>query len=109
VSTSGGSGTLTITETGGALTAAYAATPFVQGSLKFVATTGSAAAPTTANETMQVACIGSAGASAMDSVPVSSSTLTIDGSWVVLSFVGNMPASGDCAGAVTSVSVLCAK
>jgi hypothetical protein len=112
---SGGTGTLTITESeGDVLTAAHADDLFVEGALQFVAKTGSAAVPATTNETMQVTCVGSAGPPpdggyAMASVSVTASTLTIDGNWILLSFVGNMPPGSSCAGAVTSGTVLCAK
>ncbi len=98
-SLSGGSGTLAITRKGNLLTAAYADDPFVTGSLNFVATTNNAAVPATANETMQVACSGGP----VSAVPVSSSTLTTDGSSVVLSFAGI-----GCGGSEMRVSLLCA-
>jgi hypothetical protein len=96
---SSGSGTLTITKGGNLLTATYADDPFVHGSLDFVAITNNAAVPATANQTMQVACFRSP----MSALPVSSSTLTIDGSSVVLSFIGS-----SCGGAEMTVSLLCA-
>jgi hypothetical protein len=111
-SAAAGSGALTITETGGVLTAAYAKDPYVQGSLAFVATTGSAALPAVANETMQVVCIGASVPSDFtpSSLPVTSSTLTIDGSSAVLSFVGTLASGGSgCVGAETTVSLLCGK
>jgi hypothetical protein len=105
-------GKLTITETGGVLTAAYANDLYVEGSLKFVATTQSAAVPATANQTMQVVC-GNPSAKTGDpppsTLPVTSSTLTIDGSYVVLSFAGDMTSNSSCPGAETFVSVLCSK
>jgi hypothetical protein len=105
-------GKLTITETGGVLTAAYANDSNVAGSLQFVATTQSAAVPATTNQTMQVLCSNpwaQTGNPAPSSLPVTSSTLTIDGSYVVLSFAGDMTASSSCPGAETFVSVLCSK
>jgi hypothetical protein len=109
----GGTGTLTITEAGGVLTAAYADDVFIEGSLQFTAKTEGAAAPTTSNETMQVFCPGSGNpppdGGNLYPMLVTASSLTIDGSWVVLSFVGDMPSSSGCAGLTTSVSVLCAR
>jgi hypothetical protein len=109
---SGGMGTLTITETGSVLTAAYADDSLVEGSLQFVPTTDSTAVPATSNETMQVFCVGSPvppDGGYISPTLVTASTLTIDGNWVVLSFVGSMSPSSSCAGVTTSVSVLCAK
>ena len=109
----GGTGTLTITEAGGVLTAAYADDMFVDGALQFTVRTEGAAVPTTANETMQVVCVGSADppldGGGLSTMLVTASSLTIDGSWVALSFVGSMTPSSGCAGVTTSVSVLCAK
>jgi hypothetical protein len=108
-------GKLTITETGGVLTAAYADDTYVTGSMQFVATTRSAAGPASTSQTIQVYCDnpvstpgGNPGAP-LDTLPVTSSTLTIDGSSVVLSFAGTMGAASGCAGAQTFVSILCAK
>jgi len=105
-------GKLTITETGGILTAAYANDSNVEGSLQFVATTETAAVPATTNQTMQVVCNNPwsmAGSQPPSTLPVTSSTLTIDGSYVVLSLAGDMTASSTCPGAETFVSVLCSK
>jgi len=105
-------GQLTITETGGVLTAAYANDSNVAGSLQFVATTESAAVPATTNQTMQVVCNNpwtQAGTQAPSTLPVTSSTLTIDGSYVVLSFAGDMTPSSACPGAESFVSVLCSR
>jgi hypothetical protein len=105
-------GRLTITETGGVLTAAYANDSNVEGSLQFVATTQSAAVPATTNQTMQVVCnnpYAQTGSPAPSTLPVTSSTLTIDGNYVVLSFAGDMTSSSSCPGAETFVSVLCSK
>jgi len=100
-----GWGALTITKTGNLLTASYADDVEVSGTLDFVATTNNAAFPATPNETMQVECLGGAiGAPPVSqALPVSSSTLTLDGSLVVLSFAGI-----GCGGAQMNVSLLCA-
>jgi hypothetical protein len=105
-------GKLTITETGGVLTAAYANDSNASGSLQFVATTDTAAVPASTNQTMQVVCNNPwvmAGPQPASTLPVISSTLTIDGSYVVLSFAGDMTPSSTCPGAETFVSVLCSK
>ncbi len=105
-------GKLTITEMDGVLTAAYANDSFVEGSLQFVATSESAAVPATTNQMMQVLCSNpwaQAGTQVPSMLPVTSSTLTIDGSYVVLSFAGDMTSSSTCPGAETFVSVLCSK
>jgi hypothetical protein len=104
----GGAGTLTITAAGGVLTAAYADDTFVQGSLQFVTTTDGTAAPAISNETMEVFCVESR-APGLDKMVVTASTLKIDGSWIVLSFVGSMSPGSGCAGGTTSVSILCAR
>jgi hypothetical protein len=100
-----GSGALTITKTGNLLTASYADDAEVSGTLDFVATTNNAAFPATPNETMQVECLAdSIGAAPVSqALPVSSSTLTLDGSLVVLSFAGI-----GCGGDQVNVSLLCA-
>lgn len=90
-----GSGTLTITETCGVLTAA--STGGFHGSLEFVPTTNGAAAPATPNQSVQVQW------PSPYTLPVTSSTLTIDGNSVVLSAVGGNGSSE------TVVSLLCAK
>ena len=92
------------------LTATYADSAIV-GSLGFVAVTDGAAVPSTTNETMQIQCdslgtlagpgTGPFVTSAAASVPVTSSTLALDGDHVVLGFAG----SG--CGESFSVSVLC--
>ena len=108
----GGTGTLTITEAGGVLTATYEDDVFVGGSLQFTASTEGAAVPATSNETMQIFCPSadpSPDGGNMSPVLVTASSLTIDGSWVVLSFVGDTSPDGDCAGTATSVSVLCGR
>jgi hypothetical protein len=77
-----------------------------------VATTAGAAVPAVADQTMQVACSDpwtQPGSQAPSTLPVKSSTLTIDGSYVVLSFTGDMTPSSTCPGAETFVSVLCSK
>jgi len=105
-------GKLTITETGGVLTATYANDSYVEGSLQFVATTQGAAVPATTNQTMQVVCnnpYAPTGNPSPSSLPVTSSTLTIDGSYVVLSFAGDMTSSSSCPGAETFVTLLCGK
>ena len=110
ISITGGDGTLTVTQTGPVLTAAYADSNVV-GSLGFVAVTDGAAVPSTTNETMQIQCdsvnpafpgSGPPLTSAATSVPVTSSTLALDGDHVVLGFAGS-----GCAGESFSVSVLC--
>jgi hypothetical protein len=109
-------GTLTITDAGdGVLTAAYANDMFVEGSMQFVATTGHAAVPATTNQTMQVSCsnpwapVTGNGNPVLESMPVTASTLTLDGSWVVLSVFGEMTSSSTCPGAETFVSLLCSR
>ncbi len=62
---------------------------------------------------MQVRCTGAAVRAPKSddehTVSVTGSTLTMDGSSVVVSFVGTMPAGSGCVGAETAVSLLCAK
>jgi hypothetical protein len=105
-------GTLTMTQAGGVLTAAYANDLFVQGSMQFVAATPTAAFPAVANQTMQVECnnpYDSETNTPMSPLPVTSSTLTLDGSYLVLSLFGDMTSTSTCPGAETFVSVLCSK
>jgi hypothetical protein len=105
-------GTLTITETSGTLAATYAKDSFVEGSMQFVATTSSAAVPATADQTMQVLCFNPTSTDptpTLSSLPVTSATLTLDGNWVVLSLVGEMPSTSACPGAQTFVSLYCSR
>jgi hypothetical protein len=105
-------GKLTVTESVGVLTAVYADDMFVAGTMQFVPTTRNAAGPASTNGAMQVYCYDPVGGSPnapLETLPVTSSTLTIDGSSVVLSFAGTMAAGGQCVGAETFVSLLCAK
>ncbi len=98
-----GSGTLTIAQTGDQLTAGYANDAFVQGSLGFVATAGNAAAQEMTNETILVTCFDGSNPSQQIPQVVRSTTLTRDGTSVVLSFAGN-----GCYGAQLTGSLLCA-
>jgi hypothetical protein len=95
VGLTGGDGTLTVTQTGQVLTAAYCDTA-IEGSLEFVAVANNAAVPATTNETMQIHCdtiSDEAGfrtlGSAVESISVASSTLALDGDHVVLGFAGS--------------------
>jgi hypothetical protein len=110
VSAAAGAGTLSVTENGGVLTADYANDISVQGSLTFVATADSAAFPAKADQTIQIGCAGAAapGTSTLVSMPVTSSSLSLNGSSVVLSVAGTM-GSGSCNGASTAAFLLCAK
>ncbi len=105
-------GALAIRAAGGVLTAAYSNDMFVEGSLQFVPTTPGAAVPATVNQTLQVECYdpwASGSDPSLQSLPVTASTLTIDGTWVVLSAFGTMTSSSTCPGAETFVSLLCAR
>jgi hypothetical protein len=110
----GANGTLAITEKGGVLTAAYNDI-FVGGSLEFLATSADTAVPARTNQTMQVSCSDyngpppSDGGPGLNTLPVAASTLTMEGSSVLLSFEGALTANSGCPGAVTSVTVFCAK
>jgi hypothetical protein len=100
-----GSGILTVTKTGGLLTAAYANDTALSGSLKFEATTDNAALQAASNETLQFACFGSGGGQTVwtaTALTVQSSTLTLDGTSVVLSFAGT-----SCNGEQVTGSLLC--
>ncbi len=99
-----GSGILTVTQTGGLLTAAYANDTALSGSLEFEATTDNAALQATSNESLQFACFSSGGGNVWTptALAVQSSTLTLDGTSVVLSFAGT-----SCNGEQVTGSLLC--
>ena len=103
---SGDNGTLTVTQTGGVLTAAYTNDVLVTGSLQFVPVSATAAAPAVPNETMQVMCDSvTTGPLLMSlmSLSVTSSTLALEGTRVFLAFTtGNA-----CDGAPLTVSLVC--
>ncbi len=100
----GGTGILTVTQTGGLLTAAYANDTALSGSLTFEATTDNAALQATSNETLQFACFRSGGGTVSPTaLAVRSSTLTLDGTSLVLSFAGT-----SCNGDQLTGSLLCA-
>jgi hypothetical protein len=100
----GGLGTLAITESGNLLTTAYTGDYAAKGSLAFAATTSNTAVPAAANESMQVECsTADPPSNPLGAMSVAASTLTLDGTSVVLSFAGT-----GCSGAQLSVSLLCA-
>jgi hypothetical protein len=98
-----GAGTLMITQSGNLLTTVYAGDTAVQGSLGFMATTSNVAVPATANESVQVECTTiDVGSNYQSAMPIASSTLTLDGTSLLLSFTG-----AGCGGAELGVSLLC--
>jgi hypothetical protein len=73
--------------------------------MKFVATTDNAALQATSNETLQFACFSSGGGTPVwtpTALAVQSSTLSLDGTSVVLSFAGT-----SCNGEQVTGSLLC--
>jgi hypothetical protein len=102
---SAGSGTLTINESGHRLLAAYTGDQTVQGALAFTATTSSAAVPAAANESVQIRCLTAQPNGQpvpWSALPVSSSTLTLDGTSLLLSLAGI-----GCNASELTVSLLC--
>jgi hypothetical protein len=79
---------------------AYAKDLSVEGSLNFVATTSGAAFPTSANQTMQIGA---------GTLPVTSASLTVDGSSIVLAFAGTLPSNASVGAGEAAISLLCAK
>jgi hypothetical protein len=97
-SVGGGNGTLTITQSGWVVTAAYTGDTFVQGSLEFVVTTEASAVPASPGQTVTIDCFVPLGPSEQQPLDlpleVASGALTMDGSTVFLSFSGLAGAAG---------------
>ena len=99
VSVNGSESALTVTQAGGLLTVAIDNTSPVWGSLEFEATTDDTAGPAVATESVQVACVPGLTAA---TVAVAASTLTVDGTTLVLSLEGT-----GCDGDQVSASLVC--
>jgi hypothetical protein len=93
-SVSGGTGTLTVTQSGRIVTAAYTADLFVSGTLEFVATTDGSAEPAAAGQTLTFLCPAPFGTMQSQGLSIASGSLTMDGTTLFLSFSGTaLPAS----------------
>jgi hypothetical protein len=100
-------GTLTITQSGSVLTATYADTGSeFSGALEFTATTDSSANPAVPGQVFQALCVLGGG---VDTVSVTSGSLTIDGNTLFLSLVGDYEGSDSCAGVQATISFVCSK
>ena len=110
---SGGNGTLTLTQTGAEVTAVYSGDPSVAGTLRLVATTATTAGAE-ANQSLTAPCtvpisIGPEGGPSPTPVtlPIGAGSLAVAGSTLFLSFTGTMDASSSCPGALFAASLIC--
>ncbi len=88
-SVAGGDGTLTVTQSGDVVTAAYTGDLFVSGTLRFDATTDSTAEPAASGQTLTFTCFSPFGGTPPpQTLAVTSGTLTMDGSTLFLSATG---------------------
>jgi len=93
-SVSGGTGTLTVTQSGRVVSAAYTGDLFVSGTLEFVATTDGSAEPAAAGQTLTFLCPAPFGTMQSQGLSIASGSLTMDGTTLFLSFSGTAtPAS----------------
>jgi hypothetical protein len=100
-------GTLTITQSGSVLTAAYVDTGAeFGGTLQFKASTDSSANPAVPGQVFQAICALGGG---VDTVSVTSGSLTIDANTLFLSLVGDYEGSDPCAGVQATISLVCTK
>lgn len=106
---SGGSGTLTLTQSGAQVTAQYAGDTEVAGALDLTlnaASTGSAAA----DQTLTARCqLDPFTKGAQGELTIAAASLTADEGTVFLSFSGTMSASSACPGAEKIATLVCAK
>jgi hypothetical protein len=95
-SVGGGNGTLTLTQSGVVVTAAYTGDTFLNGTLQFDATTGGSAEPIAGDQILSVTCFAPFPQVATQPQPLSlaSGSLTADGTTVFLSFSGTAEPSG---------------
>jgi hypothetical protein len=97
VSVAGGNGTLTLTQSGDVVTAAYTDDTFLSGTLRFRATTDGSAEPAGSGQSVTILCFAPFGMWGKQSVSVASGSLTMDATTLFLSFSGT--AEPDNAGA----------
>ena len=93
-SVAGGQGTLTVTQSGAVVTAAYTGDTFLSGTMLFDATTNASAEPVAGTQPMSVTCFSPFGQSPPQLLSVTSGSLTVDGDAVFLSFVGTAEPTG---------------
>ena len=104
-SVAGGTGVLTVTQSGAVVTAAYAGDLFLTGTLRFVATTDSSAEPAAPGQTLTVECPAPFGGPVQQTVSVKSGSLTMDGATLFLSFSGPAIPNGTGASACDGVTI----
>jgi hypothetical protein len=103
--TSGGNGTLSLTQTGAHLTATYGGDAEVTGTIDLTVSTASVALGS-AGQTLTALCgIGPD----TGELPVTASTLTVEGGTVFLSFAGTTSASSSCPGTQVTGTLVCTK
>ncbi|WP_437587875.1 hypothetical protein [Sorangium sp. So ce1000] len=110
--TGGGSGTLTLAEDGGKVTAQYSGDSSLAGTLRLVPTT-STTARAEAGQSLMTPCmvpVGMGGPSQTpEALPIAAGSLALNDSTLFIAFAGTMAASSSCPGAQVAGSVLCSK
>jgi hypothetical protein len=107
-------GTLTLTQTGSDVTAAYSADSFITGTLHFAVTTATTA-KAAAGQSLTTPCEvpvsvgGPPPSQTPETLPLAAGSLMLDGSMLFLPFTGAMDPSSSCAGAQKAGSLICAK
>jgi len=104
----GGSGTLTVAQDGGRVSAQYVGDPSLAGTLSLNVTT-STTANAEAGQTLMAPCmVPPPGTQTPEPVAVAAGALAIDDSTLFVSFAGTMAAGSSCPGAQVAGSVICA-
>ena len=96
----GATGTLTLTQQGATLTAAYAGDPFTSGTIDFTVTTRTSANLASEGQTLQAECGSGLG---LTTVTVASGSLVSDANTIILSIVG----SGRACATTVTISLVC--
>jgi len=109
----GGSGTLTLTQTGADVTAEYTGDSTLAGTLVLTAGTPTTASAR-ASQTLTAACdvpMGTGGAPSQTPGPltIAAGSLAVVGSTLILSFAGTSDARSSCSGAQMAGSLICSK
>jgi hypothetical protein len=114
-SAGGATGTLTLTQTGTAVTADYEGDMYVAGTMHLAATTATTAIADE-NQTLSALCTlpindgtGGGPSQTLQVLPVGAGSLSVVGPTLFLSFAGTMGAGSACAGASMGGSLVCTK
>ena len=108
----GATGALTLTWSGARVTARYSGDPSLSGTLRFTATTSTAASAESGQSLMAPCAVTRGGgrpSGTPERMPTSAASLTMVDSTLFLSFTGRMPDGSSCPGAKMAGSLICSK